>query len=103
MALFSEIPSVYSASKFDQKVTEAPASITVVTASEIQLHGYRTLADIIQSVPGFYTTYDRNYAYIGGEVLQGQGITIHVFCFWSMVRDSMTVFTIRHPLGLIFP
>ncbi len=65
MALFSEIPSVYSASKFDQKVTDAPASISIVTASEITTHGYRTLADIIQTVPGFYITYDRNYAYIG--------------------------------------
>ncbi len=65
MALFSEIPSVYSASKFDQKVTEAPASISIVTASDIKMYGYRSLSDIIQSVPGFFTTYDRNYAYIG--------------------------------------
>jgi len=65
MALFSEIPSVYSASKFEQKVTEAPASISIVTAYEIKMYGYRTLADIIRSVRGFGVTDDRNYSYIG--------------------------------------
>lgn len=65
MALFSEIPSVYSASKFEQKVTEAPASISIVTASEIKMYGYRTLADIIRSVRSFGVTDDRNYSYIG--------------------------------------
>lgn len=35
MLLFQEIPSVYSASRFEQKITEAPASLTVVTRQEI--------------------------------------------------------------------
>ncbi len=65
MLLFQEIPSVYSASRFEQKVTEAPASVTVVTRQEIRAYGHRTLADILQSVPGFYATYDRNYNYVG--------------------------------------
>jgi hypothetical protein len=34
--LFQEIPSVYSASKYEQKVTEAPSSVTIVTADEIK-------------------------------------------------------------------
>ncbi len=68
------IESVYSASGFKQKVTEAPASVTIVTADEIQKHGYRTLADILRTVIGFYITYDRNYSYLGvrGDGLPGQ-------------------------------
>jgi outer membrane receptor for ferrienterochelin and colicins len=60
-----EIDSVYGASKYKQKVTAAPASITIITAEEIKRYGYRTLADILRDVPGFYVTYDRNYNYVG--------------------------------------
>ena len=58
-----EIDSVYGASGFKQKVTEAPASVTIITSEEIQRYGYRTLADILRSVRGFYVSNDRNYSY----------------------------------------
>ena len=57
--------TVYSASKYEQKATEAPSSVSVVTADEIRKYGYRTLADILRSLRSFYVTYDRNYNYIG--------------------------------------
>jgi len=57
--------SVYSASRYEQKATEAPSSVSVVTADEIRKYGYRTLADILKSLRSFYVTYDRNYNYIG--------------------------------------
>lgn len=60
-----EIDSVYGASGYKQKVSDAPASITIITAEEIKRYGYRTLADILRDVPGFYVTYDRNYNYVG--------------------------------------
>ena len=60
-----KIDSVYGASGFTQKVTEAPASVTIITSEEIQRYGYRTLADILRNVRGFYVTYDRNYSYVG--------------------------------------
>src|SRR5579863_3415343 len=56
---------VYSASKHLQSASEAPASVTVVTVDEIQKYGYRNLADILRSVPGFYVTYDRDYTFVG--------------------------------------
>ena len=60
-----EVPLVVSASKYEQKVSEAPSSVTIVTAEEIRKYGYRTMLDILNSIPGFYKTYDRNYGYIG--------------------------------------
>ncbi len=62
---FREVPSVYGASKFEQKVSEAPSSVSIVTQSDIKKFGYRTLGDVLRSVRGFFTTYDRNYSYIG--------------------------------------
>jgi outer membrane receptor for ferrienterochelin and colicins len=60
-----KVPMVYGASKHEQKVTEAPAAVTIVSADEIKKQGYRTLADVLRSVNGVYVTDDRNYSYLG--------------------------------------
>ena len=60
-----EVQRVFGASERMQPVTEAPSSVTIVTAAEIARHGYRTLADILRSVRGFYVSNDRNYSYVG--------------------------------------
>lgn len=59
------VEKVYGASKFEQDVTEAPASVSVVTAADIKIYGWRTLADLLNATRGFFTAYDRNYHYIG--------------------------------------
>jgi outer membrane receptor for ferrienterochelin and colicins len=59
------ILKVVSASKYEQKSINAPSAITVVTAEQIQKFGYRTLADILRGVRGFYIRYDRNYDFVG--------------------------------------
>ena len=60
-----DVPTVYGASKFQQKITQAPAYVTIITSDEIQKYGYRTLGDVLRSVPGFFVDYDRNYDYVG--------------------------------------
>jgi iron complex outermembrane receptor protein len=60
-----EVEIVYAAARREQRTREAAASVSIVTAADIRDHGYRTLADILRTLPGFYVTYDRNYSYLG--------------------------------------
>lgn len=56
---------IESVSKFEQKLIEAPASVSIVTSDDIKRYGYRTLAEILRSVRGVTVNYDRNYSYLG--------------------------------------
>lgn len=60
-----QIASVTTAARHTQKISDAPSSVSLVTADEIKTMGYRSLADILTSVPGFYSTYDRTYTHLG--------------------------------------
>lgn len=60
-----KIDSVYGASKHEQRVTQAPSAISIITASEIKRFGHRTLVDVLRSVRGLYVSDDRNYTYLG--------------------------------------
>jgi outer membrane receptor for ferrienterochelin and colicins len=61
------VQQIFGASDRLQPVTEVPSSVSIVTADEISRYGYRTLADILQGVRGFYVTNDRNYSYVGAR------------------------------------
>jgi iron complex outermembrane receptor protein len=54
----SFVESVVSTTKFAQKAAQAPGVITVISSEEIQARGYRSLAEILRVVPGFYDVYD---------------------------------------------
>jgi iron complex outermembrane receptor protein len=58
---------VITASKIAQQITDAPSAISIVTADDIQSYGYRTLAEILESMRGLYVTDDKAYAYLGGR------------------------------------
>lgn len=59
------IEQVYGASKYEQRVTQAPAAVTIVPGREIGLFGQKTIAEVLRGVRGFYVSYDRNYSYLG--------------------------------------
>jgi iron complex outermembrane receptor protein len=56
---------VSTASKYAQRIGEVASSVTIVTSEDIERYGYRTLDDVLATIPGFYTSNDRNYTYIG--------------------------------------
>ena len=62
-----QVRVVTGASKYAEAANEAPANVQVITAEDIKTYGWRTLADILGSLPGLYTNYDRNYASLGAR------------------------------------
>jgi outer membrane receptor for ferrienterochelin and colicins len=60
-----DVEIVYSASRRQQSMRDVPARVSLITAAEIRQFGYRTLADALRSVTGFYVWNDRNYQYLG--------------------------------------
>ena len=64
---------VFTASRHLQDAREAPSAVSVVSAEEIARYGWRTLGDVLRSLRGFYTAYDRNYVYLGVRGFQRPG------------------------------
>lgn len=58
---------ISSAAKYQQTISEAASSVTIITAEDIQRHGYRTLPDALAATRGFYLSYDRNYSFLGAR------------------------------------
>jgi iron complex outermembrane receptor protein len=56
---------VFSASRHSEEVRQAPSSVSIITAEDIRRYGWRTLGDAMRSLRGFYTSSDRDYAYLG--------------------------------------
>ena len=64
---------IYAASRFPQPLAEAPSSITVVTAEDIRQFGYRSLSDVLRSMPGLHVSSDRVYEYLGVRGIRRAG------------------------------
>jgi len=56
---------ISAVTKYEKISSKVPASVTIITSEDIERYGYRSLIDVFMSVPGFYTSYDRNYDYLG--------------------------------------
>lgn len=60
-----QVNTVVGASKYEQKISDAPANVTILTADDIKRYGWRTLGEALRSVSGMTVTFDRGYAYLG--------------------------------------
>lgn len=56
---------ITGASKYEQKRGEIAAAVSVISRNEIKAYGWRTLSEALSSLPGIYSTYDRQYSYLG--------------------------------------
>lgn len=63
-----DIP-VVGASKYPQAQTRVGAAVSVITREDIRRHGWRTLGQALASLPGFHTSYDRQYTHVGARGL----------------------------------
>ncbi len=59
-AIFSEEEIVVSALKRPRTLLKSPAIMSVITAQQIKHTGFRTLADVLETVPGFDISMNRN-------------------------------------------
>jgi len=94
---------VFTASKFNQKSSEAPSKVTVINSDAIREYGYRNLKDILNSISGLYSTNDRNYSYLGvrgfglaGDyntrvllLLDGQRVNENIYDSFGIDYDSI--------------
>ncbi len=58
---------VSSTSKMSQKVTETPSVTRVIKAQDIRLHGWKTLSEALNSLPGISVVTNRYYDFIGAR------------------------------------
>ncbi len=63
--------SVISATKTEQKISEAPAIISIITQQQIKERGYRTVGEALQSVTGFDLLHDRFQYNLGVRGING--------------------------------
>jgi outer membrane receptor protein involved in Fe transport len=73
---------VTTANRSPEKISDIPASVVLITREEIEAYGYKTLAEILENIPGLYNIDDY------GEY----GANFGVRGFWSGVpNDNMII------------
>lgn len=77
---------IYTASKDYELLKDIPASVVLISRDDIKNHGYQTLAEILQNVPGLYGIDD----YAEG------GMNFGIRGFWSGVPNNNIIIMINN-------
>ena len=94
---------VSTSARYGQKQSEAAATVSVITAAEIRQFRYRTLSDVLRSLPGFYISNDRNYDSVGVRGVSRTGdYNSRVLLLVDGYRFNDSVYG-NAPLGQDFP
>jgi len=56
---------IHTAGKTTEKIKDTPASVVLVTRSDIEQYGYTTLTDVLENAPGLYNIY--SYSGVSGN------------------------------------
>lgn len=64
---------IISASRLGSKTSQAPTSVSILTAKDIRTFGWRTLAEALNSLRGLFTSNDRNYSFLGARGFMRSG------------------------------
>jgi outer membrane receptor protein involved in Fe transport len=79
-----EPPPVRAAAKGLTSVDEAPASTTVITQEELRAFGWKTLAEALSGVRGFFLGDDRTYTYVGVRGFSPPGdLNTRILILWD--------------------
>ncbi len=70
--LFEEIPVVYSVSKAEEAVTDAPATTYILTEEQIRERGYTNLGDVFEDLPGMQPI--KHYFSEVGDLIPVRGV-----------------------------
>lgn len=65
--------NVATATTYQQRLQDAPASASVITREQIRQHGYKTIADALATLPSVFINYDRSYRFVGVRGLYRPG------------------------------
>lgn len=64
---------IVTASRYQQRASHAPSTVQVISADDIRVHGWRTLAEALDSLPGLYVSDTGLYSYLGARGLLRAG------------------------------
>jgi outer membrane receptor for ferrienterochelin and colicin len=74
---------ITTAGKKEQKISDVPASVVVITREEIERYGYRTLSEILENISGMFMINDYGW----------DGVKFGVRGFWNVIaNDDLMIF-----------